>query len=62
MKQTVTIIQAADRHADLTDRSFAHCEMHTVAAADLAAVLRSVAERVDLPAGRYSILIDWPHT
>jgi hypothetical protein len=62
MKQTVTITQHADRHAEAHDRAFAEVSEMVVQASGLAGVLSQVAERTTLPTGRYSLHVSEPYT
>lgn len=60
--QTVTVIQSADRHAELHQRDFAAAHEATVESGTLAEVLRAALRGLpELSPGRYTVLVDWPH-
>jgi hypothetical protein len=61
--QSVTVVQVADRHADLHERQFARAQEVAVPAGDLRAVITAAMHQVDAPdePGRFVITIDWPH-
>lgn len=62
MKQAVTVIQTADRHAELHRRDFAAAHEATVASDNLREVLTAALDTLPaLPPGRYVVLVDWPH-
>lgn len=62
MKQDVTIVHLADRHADLHERQFAEAQRITVTAGSAdRTVVEALATVDELPMGRYIITVDEPY-
>ena len=60
MKQTVTVIQLADRHAEAHSRQFAGATDIVVEAGTLAEVIAR-AMLIDFPVGRYTLCVSEPY-
>lgn len=61
VRQAVTIVLLADRHADLHDRDFAEARTIPVESGTLAEVLTRTAAVIDLPCGRYTLNVGEPY-